>query len=290
MLPQVDSPVFRTQNGVPYLKAPGVALLGAKTCDLEGVGPFLRGFGPELELDQYLQDPDPLPPGAQLVKFAGQLCYMSMGPKRSWNKDAARYLRHILESGHGSVLEHADFTFLLFGISRSLTHELVRHRLASYSQVSQRYVSGRTLRFVERPEYAADEELHRRFEDRIEGLAAEYDSLATHLMQQQKQALAGLSGDELAARRTELRKAVNQCARSCLPNETEAPIVVTLNVRSIRHFFEMRAAKPAEVEIRRAAHAVFKVVKEVEPLFFADYEEQELPDGTVALSTSFRKV
>lgn len=288
MLPKIDSTVHRTSGGVSYLKAPGVALLGVKSCDLEGVQPFLEGFDPALQFGHYLADPDTLPSGTQLVKFAGQLCYLSLGPKRTWNREALKYLGHILESGHGSVLEHADFTFLAYGISRSLTHELVRHRLASYSQVSQRYVSGATLRFVERPEYQDDSWLHDRFEQRIEYLAHEYEELSAYLFNKQAQGDPSLhqEGD----RKTDARKRVQQTSRSCLPNETEAPIVCTFNVRMIRHFFEMRAARPAEVEIRRLAHAVFRVVKDVEPMIFKDYEEEELPDGTVALRTNYRKV
>src|SRR5437868_579292 len=116
MLPRVETRVFKTPNGVPYLKAPGVALIGRTTCDLSGVESFLAGFDKELKFDEYLDDPaDSLEPGAALSKFAGQLCYFSMGPKRTWNKDAQGYFDNILSSGHGSVVEHVNFTFLMYG-------------------------------------------------------------------------------------------------------------------------------------------------------------------------------
>ena len=170
MLPRVTARVYHTPRlDVPYLKSPGVALISLPHVDLSGCDDYLDNFGPELGFQEYLADPDPLPPAEQLVKYAGQQCYLSFGPKRSWNKDVAKYLTNIKQSGHGSVLEHAVFVFDVWGVSRSLTHELVRHRSGwGYSQLSQRYVDGSALRFVERPEYQGEPALHHRFEDNIE--------------------------------------------------------------------------------------------------------------------------
>src|SRR4029077_20385238 len=141
---------------------------------------------PELHFAQYLDDPTPLPPGALVCKTAGQLCYASFSRKRTYNADADRYFANIKESGHGSVLEHANFSFLFYGISRSVTHELVRPRAGfGFSMLSQRYVSGRVLRFVERPEYVDDPELHDLFCRRIDRAAEEYESMADALMKRQ---------------------------------------------------------------------------------------------------------
>src|SRR5947209_9432739 len=126
-----------------------------------GVAGFLEGFDPSLQFSEYPNDPTKLPDGAQLCKVAGQVCYMSFGSKRTFNEQAERYFNNLKSSGHGSVFEHASFSLLLYGISRSVTHEMVRHRAGlGFSQLSQRYVSGRMLRFVERPEYQADDALH----------------------------------------------------------------------------------------------------------------------------------
>src|SRR5437588_1859473 len=126
-----------------------------------GLVGFLEGFDPSLHFTEYLDDPTRLPDGAQLCKVAGQTCYMSFGRGRTFNVNAERYFNNLKSSGHGSVFEHANFSLLLYGISRSVTHELVRHRAGfGFSQLSQRYVSGRMLRFVERPEYSQDEQFH----------------------------------------------------------------------------------------------------------------------------------
>lgn len=284
--PAIRSPVYHTGKGTPYLQRPGIVLLGKTQVDLSGVQPYLDGFDQELGFGSYLQDPLVATPES-LLKFAGQLCYMSLGPKRTWNHDTSKYLQHIKQSGHGSVLEHLNLSFLFYGISRSLTHELVRHRAGmAFSQVSQRYVDGKSLRFVERSEYQAHGELHQWFEERIDKAARDYESLSRVLARMQ---ISGIS--ELAAeQRTDLRKKVNQCARSLLPNETEAPIVVTMNGRALRHLLEMRAAAPAETEIRRLFDGVYKVAREVVPILLDDYAEETLLDGTIALTTPYRKV
>lgn len=285
--PLVPSPALTTPAGTPYLRVPGVALLSKPDVSVANLADFLGGFAPELHFMQYLDDPTPLSPAAQLCKAAGQLCYASFAPKRTMNADAARYFRNIMDSGHGSVLEHANFSFVFYGISRSVTHELVRHRAGfSFSQVSQRYVSGRVLRFVERPEYQHDPLLHKAFEKRIDGAAADYERVAERLLEQQK------AGDELLSgeAKTDLRKKVQQAARSVLPNETEAPIVVTGNVRAWRHFLEMRANPHAETEIRALAFRTYLCLQAVEPLLFGDYRAVRLPDGTDAVETDYRKV
>jgi len=185
-----------------------------------------------------------------------------------------------------SVLEHASFNFLLYGISRSVTHELVRHRAgAAFSQISQRYVSGSVLRFVERPEYQEDPDLHRLFEERADRAAAEYEAMAELLLERQEGGASMLSADY----RTDARKKVQQTARSLLPNETEAPMVFTGNVRALRHIIEMRADAHAESEIRNLALRLFLCLRTVDPILFGDYELGELPDGTYTVSTENRK-
>ncbi len=284
----IHSPVRRSPGGIPYLCGPGVIVLARPQTSIAGMAGFLEGFDPALNFPQYVDDPTPLPDGAQLCKAAGQLCYMSFGPKkRSYNAQAIRYFDNLKASGHGSVLEHASFSLLLYGISRSVTHELVRHRAGfSFSQVSQRYVSGRMLRFVERPEYRNDEILHTQFLRRIERAASEYAEMAERLLEMQQAGVTILSAEE----RTDLRKKVQQCARSVLPNETEAPIVVTGNGRSWRHVIEMRADAHAETEIRELAVRVFLCLRQTDPVLFSDYTVEQLPDGTYTVKTEFRKV
>lgn len=285
--PSVPSPAVFTPRGTPYLQAPGVALIAKPQVEVGNIADFLGGFAPELHFMQYLDDPTVLPDGAQVCKAAGQLCYASFAPKRTMNADAERYFANIREHGHGSVLEHANFTFLFYGISRSVTHELVRHRAGvGVSQVSQRYVSGRVLRFVERPEYRDDPELHGSFEQRIDAAAADYNRIAERLLEMQKSGSGILSAEA----RTDLRKKVQQAARSVLPNETEAPLVITANARAWRHILEMRANPHAETEIRALAFRTFLCLRTVDPILFGDYRVAALPDGTYGVETDTPKV
>lgn len=283
----VPPEVYKTKQGTPYLKEAGVVVMAKPQLDMYGFNYFLGGFDEELGFANYMEDDSIDGEGTWLCKIAGQLCYMSFGEGRTKNKDAKKYFDNILSSGHGSVLEHATYSLLFYGISRSLTHELVRHRAGfGYSQVSQRYVSGKVLRFVERPEYQNDPELHYRFEIRIDTLAAEYESIAEQLLGMQKEGSTILS----AERRTDLRKKVQQTARSVLPNETEAPIVVTGNIRAWRHFLEMRASEHAETEIRAVAMKVYRELVHEEPILFNDYEVYMPEDGLEALRTQYEKV
>lgn len=248
---------------------------------------FLAGFGSEKRFDRYLDDPTEIPPASQLSKSAGQLCYLSFGESRTTNDRADRYLANIKESGHGSVLEHPTFTFLFYGVSRSLTHELVRHRAGTaFSQVSQRYVDGSVLRFVERPEYQDEGLLHQGFEESIDAAAERYHFLASELGRLQE------GGDpHLAAEaRRDLRKRVQQAARSCLPNDTEAPIIFSANCRALRHIIEMRASEHAEIEIRNLFLLVFLCMATCDPLLFDDYRVEPLADGSYVVKTDWRKV
>ena len=284
--PAIHSTVHHTVGGTAYLRAPGVVLLARPQTNVQGLSGFLDGFDPSLGFPDYVEDPTVLPDSSQICKTAGQLCYASFGARRTTNENAASYFERLISAGHGSVLEHASFSFLLYGISRSVTHELVRHRAGvGISQISQRYVSGSVLRFVERPEYAADEKLHRLFEERMDRAAAEYEAMAGMLLERQGQGAALLEAD----RATDSRKKVQQTARSLLPNETEAPMVFTGNVRALRHIIEMRANEHAESEIRNLAVRLFLCLATLDPILFGDYELQHLPDGTYEVSTKYRK-
>lgn len=283
----MDSKVYFTKEGTAYLKSPGLALISKPDVDISGIADFLEGFPKDYGFVKYIKDPVKLPPAEKLTKVAGQTCYMSFGPKRTWNKEAQKYFDNIIFSGHGSVMEHANFSFLIWGVSRSFTHELVRHRAGcAYSQVSQRYVSGRVLRFVERAEYQGDKILHKLFEERIDRAHKEYSEMADYLYAKQEKGYKILSGEQ----KTDLRKKVQQVSRSLLPNETEAPIVVTANVRAWRHMINMRASNHAEVEIRNVFFNIYKILEDVSPMLFKDFKIVHLSDGTYCVTTRFPKV
>ncbi len=138
---------------------------------------------------------------------------------------------------------------------------------------------------MERPEYQSDERLHRLFEERADGVAAGYEAMANHLLERQEGGASMLSADY----KTDARKKVQQTARSLLPNETEAPMVCTGNVRALRHVVEMRADAHAESEIRNLAVRIFLCLVTADPILFGDYEIGELPDGTHTVTTEYRK-
>ena len=295
--PQFTSVMHLTRSTaqIPYFTRPGVALLASPLVYANALEPFLETFDEDLDFRGYSQDAvlaHPAEPatdmdGTSLIKIAGQTCYLSFGPNRSKSENAQSYVDNILKSGHGSVLEHAQYTFLIWGADRAFTHELVRHRTGvAFSQVSQRYVDGKTLRFVERPEYQRHERLHEMFERRIERAVTEYNEVASILLEEQTKGDVALSSEK----KTEMRKKVNQAARSGLPNETEAPIVFSGNIRALRHVCEMRAATPADVPIREVTSRIFLCMQQIEPMLFNDYSMFELPDGTYAVATDWKKV
>jgi thymidylate synthase (FAD) len=285
--PHIQSEVFSTDAGTPFLKHAGVVMIGRPEVSLEGLRDFLAGFDDELEFVNYLEDPTELPPAARLLKTAGQTCYASFGPKRTHNDKAKRYFDNQRAGGHGSVFEHATFSFLCYGISRSNTHEIVRHRAGTaYSQLSQRYVSGKVLRFVERPEYQDVPALHKRFCERIDSAWREYHEVAEELLGLQDQGEPLLAGEKA----TDRRKRVQQTARSVLPNEAETILVMSANVRAWRHMIEMRTDEHAESEIRDLFFRIFLCLEQAEPILFGDYSIEQYPDGTHGARTGWRKV
>lgn len=215
--------------------------------------------------------------GEALAEFAGRACYQSWKKPNPATATNAGYLRHILEVGHLSVLEHGVVSFYLTGVSRSLTHELIRHRHFSYSQLSQRYVPERDAAMVEPEIIAADPELHARFEAATRASVAAYTELLAALEQ--------TFADEPNA--TLRRKQARQAARSVLPNATETRIVVTGNYRAWRHFIGMRATEHADVEIRALAVECLRQLQKVAPNAFSDFEISPLPDGTEIASSPF---
>ena len=213
--------------------------------------------------------------GQALAEFAGRACYQSWKKPNPVTATNAGYLHHILEVGHLSVLEHGSVTFYLTGISRSLTHELIRHRHFSYSQLSQRYVPERDAALVEPDVIANDPELHAKFVAAGEAAINAYTDLLEGLEKK-------FSDVEHATLR---RKQARQAARAVLPNATETRIVVTGNYRAWRHFVAMRASEHADVEIRQLAIACLRELSRVAPNVFADFEVTTLPDGTEVASS-----
>ena len=208
--------------------------------------------------------------GQALAEFAGRACYQSWAKPNPTTASNAGYLAHILEVGHLSVLEHGTVTFYFTGVSRSFTHELIRHRHFSYSQLSQRYVPERDAAMVEPGVIAEDPELHKKFVEATEASVRAY----TELLEGLQQRFADIPNATLR------RKQARQAARSVLPNATETRIVVTGNYRAWRHFIAMRATEHADVEIRELAVECLRQLQQVAGNVFADFTISTLDDGT----------
>ncbi|GAA3461904.1 MULTISPECIES: FAD-dependent thymidylate synthase [Saccharothrix] len=213
--------------------------------------------------------------GEALAEFAGRACYQSWTKPNPATATNAGYIKHIIEVGHLSVLEHGSVSFYLTGISRSLTHELIRHRHFSYSQLSQRYVPERNAAMVEPDVIANDPELHEMFLKAAQASVEAYNDLLKGLEEK--------FSDVPSA--TLRRKQARQAARAILPNATETRIVVTGNYRAWRHFIAMRATEHADVEIRALAVECLRQLQKAAGNAFADFTISALPDGTEVASS-----
>ncbi len=185
-------------------------------------------------------------PNPELVcALAGKLCYKGLKidelKEKIDKKSIEKMLEHVIKAGHLSVLEHANFTFAIEGVSRVLTHQLVRHRLASYSQQSQRYVNEEEFSYIMPPTIPKDKT--RIFEDAMENAKEAYKKLLK----------AGVPKED---------------ARFVLPNAAETRIMVTMNARELLHFFELRTCLLAQWEIRNLANKMLELCKEVAPAIF----------------------
>jgi len=216
-----------------------------------------------------------------LSEIAGRTCYMSFGKGR---KSSREYVENILASKHGSVLEHAVWCLLITGVSRALTHELVRHRAGfSYSQLSQRFVDESEARYVVPPLYQESATLRQKWQQTIEYIRKAYVELAEATTQYVEQKYP-----QMAAR--ERRKRARQATRSILPNACETKIFVTGNSRAWRHFLELRGSPHADTEIRLLAVEVCRILKKEAPNIFQDIEVYDDSDGLPAVRVIHSKV
>jgi thymidylate synthase (FAD) len=257
---------------IRIIRDPAVYVMGRQTVDDAELARFLADHGVSWQTDTEIA-------AEVLCETAGRTCYMSFAKPRPGGN--ATYLGHIKEVGHGSVLEHAVWSLLFTGVSRTLTHELIRHRAGmGYSQLSQRYVDESVAEYVEPDVIADDPELHQIWLDCVAQSHKAYVLLAEKLQ-------AKYIGE---TEKTARRKLARQAARSVLPNATETKIFVTANARALRHFLEQRGSRHAEPEIRKLANRLLDVLVKESASLFGDYRRDPLPDGTFEIATDFRKV
>lgn len=197
-----------------------------------------------VELLYHTPDPE------RAIATAARLCYAPVGASELMETMSDERVRSvlstILESGHTSTLEHASYTFAVEGVSRALTHQLVRHRIASFNQQSQRYVRFEDGVEVVKPSSVADvEEASAVFDEAIEAASAAYERLLG----------LGIPAED---------------ARYLLPNAAESKVVITMNVRELLHFFSLRCCNRAQWEIREMAHRMLELARPTAPFVFLD--------------------
>jgi len=199
----------------------------------------------------------------KVIASAAKLCYSAVGVDEILNNleegSTEKFLNMLMSYGHESPIEHVSFTFAVEGVSRSLTHQLVRHRIASYSQQSQRYVKLEQFEYIMPPEIEKDEKAKHIFEKAMEQSQKSYNELVEILKDKYiSEGLNALNSE---------KKAIED-ARYVFPNACETKIIITMNARSLINFFKHRCCSRAQWEIRQLADEMLKQVKEVAPVLF----------------------
>lgn len=211
------------------------------------------------------------PEGEKLVSSAAKLCYSPVGIEEieeSLEIDKVDgFLNMLMNLGHESPIEHVSFTFGVEGVSRTLTHQLVRHRIGSYSQQSQRYVKLEQFEYIIPPEIEKDEEAKKIFIKAMEEDQKYYDEISGILYRKHfdKYIQEGL-GEKQARQKSE--KDAIEDARYIFPNACETKIVFTMNARALLNFFRLRCCNRAQWEIRTLAISMLREVKKVYPVLF----------------------
>lgn len=188
------------------------------------------------------------PNAEDLIEIAGRTSYLSFQKRHKAGRE--KFIRMLIRHGHVSVLEHANATFRIAGASRSFTHQLVRHRLCSYTQQSQRHVDESGFHYVEPASIKGNKKTHALFVDFVNRAKEAYRTL-------QKMGIE------------------NEDARFVLPNAVESEIVVTANFREWRHIIELRGSPGAQWEIRKVAIEILKILKKHAPAVFGDFRIDE---------------
>lgn len=196
----------------------------------------------KLRLLRHTPDPE------KMVAIAARLCYSPVGTdeldEKLSRQDVEKLVRFIIKSGHLSTTEHAVFTFGIEGISRALSHQLVRHRIASFNQQSQRYVKFReNFQYIMPPMIGINEKIKEKYQSLISDIHDFYMEMLD----------AGIDPED---------------ARSILPNASETKIIVTMNARELLHFFTVRCCNRAQLEIKLLAIMMLKEAKKIAPVIF----------------------
>jgi thymidylate synthase (FAD) len=237
-------------------------VISRPTFDRSAVDDFLRSEGLEWRSSPGATDAE------NLVEVAGRLCYLSFSGRQS-PKTNAEYIRHLIAHGHESVLEHVSWSFLLTGVSRGFSHQMVRHRVGfAFSQLSQQYHDEQTARTV------IPDALRR-----LPAAAARWREAVARSQEAYAELLELLEeapGDLPPRERLRL---VRSAARSVLPTATETKLAFSVNARALRHFLKVRGTIEGDEEMRLVAAAVLRSMEQEGPSLFADFRIERLADG-----------
>lgn len=220
---------------------------------------------PKVSLITYTQDPE------KIVAAAAKLCYSSSTADNIFNaltdKKIASFVDMLSSVGHESPIEHISFTFSIQNVSRALLAQLTRHRIASYSVKSQRYVNENCFKYVIPPEIEKLEDAKTEYINSMEEINKHYLSLTSILKAKHKKFFIEQGYDFKTASRLAEKKAIED-ARFVLPNACETQIICTMNARSLINFFSHRCCNRAQWEIRSLANEMLKLVIKVAPNIF----------------------
>lgn len=249
---------------------PRLYLIGRPSLEQSGLTAFLAD-----RTMQHADSPDSTP-AEHLVEICGRLCYMSFSEDTSKIRyPNEKYIENLIEQAHDSVLEHANWTFILDNVSRALTHQLVRHRVGfAFSQLSQQYHEEHDAEFVEPP--GLTQQAQAEWKASLEGARRAYARLL---------AFYGTASDATMNRKETLRLA-RSAARSVLPNATKTAIAVTANARALRHFLKVRGTITGDIEMRLVAAEIYRMLSEEAPALVAGIELQSREDGWPIISTT----
>ena len=250
--------------------APSVFVIARPSLDVEGIRGYLEDVGGGAWVDRRLDEADGRPnPGELIVEFAGRACYRSWEPGLNPNvtrvrTDKREYFENLLRSHHGSVLEHASYSFVFRNVSRVFTHELVRHRAGSaFSQESLRYVRLTDIGFRVPPV--------------LEPVRDKVVSIVEQLEEFQVSAAEELGLDDEGVP-FHVKKEVTSALRRLAPIGLSTDIVWTANVRTLRHVIEMRTAEGAEEELRLVFGQLGELMRQEAPNLFQDFRQHD--DGS----------
>lgn len=212
------------------------------------------------------------PQAEKIVASAAKLCYSQSGvediQEKLTDEETQKFLSMLMDLGHMSTIEHVSFTFAIEGISRVLTHQLVRHRIASYSQQSQRYVKLEQFEYIMPPAIENNVDAKKVFVDSMKKDQEAYNKITDILFDDYFKSFLENGMDEKNAKKNATKKAIED-ARFVFPNACETKILVTMNARSLVNFFAHRCCERAQWEIRDMAQLMLYEAKKVAPTIFA---------------------